>query len=155
AGRAEPHLGAHRLHDLLHHARHLRGDTARRSHQRDARRARFAREGDARDRHPAPAQSRLGRLRALLPARARDPRRRSAARSKRGAGAAERGRPMTADTAHRPVALPSPRPALRAARAIGRATLTYGLPVATFILLWELWSDAFGVPQLFPSPRAT
>ena len=62
---------------------------------------------------------------------------------------------MTADAARRHVDLPSPRPALRAARAIGRAALTYGLPVATFILLWELWSDAFAVPQLFPSPRAT
>ena len=44
---------------------------------------------------------------------------------------------------------------LRASRAIGRAAITYGLPFGTFLLLWELWSDAFGVPQLFPSPRAT
>jgi NitT/TauT family transport system permease protein len=40
-------------------------------------------------------------------------------------------------------------------RTVGRALVTFGLPIATFILLWELWSDAFGVPQLFPSPRAT
>lgn len=40
-------------------------------------------------------------------------------------------------------------------KAAGRAALTYGLPTASFILLWELWSDVFGVPQLFPSPRAT
>ena len=43
----------------------------------------------------------------------------------------------------------------RASRAVARAALTYGLPIATFVLLWELWSDAFGVPQLFPSPRVT
>ena len=47
------------------------------------------------------------------------------------------------------------RPLSRAVRAVGRALLTYGLPIGTFLLLWELWSDAFGVPQLFPSPRAT
>jgi NitT/TauT family transport system permease protein len=61
---------------------------------------------------------------------------------------------MTARTAPAP-ALASPRPASRVARAVARAAITYGLPVATFILAWELWSDAFGVPQLFPSPRAT
>jgi NitT/TauT family transport system permease protein len=60
---------------------------------------------------------------------------------------------MTARTA------PAPAPTLaapsRAMRAVARAAITYGVPVATFILLWELWADAFGVPQLFPSPRAT
>jgi NitT/TauT family transport system permease protein len=43
--------------------------------------------------------------------------------------------------------------------ALGRKTAlhlaTYGLPVLAFLAAWELWSDAFGVPQLFPSPRAT
>lgn len=63
---------------------------------------------------------------------------------------------MTARTAEVLVAsLASARTGSRAARAVGRAAITYGLPVATFILLWELWADAFGVPQLFPSPRAT
>jgi ABC-type nitrate/sulfonate/bicarbonate transport system permease component len=47
------------------------------------------------------------------------------------------------------------RPIARYARAIVRTAVTYGLPIGAFILLWELWSDAFGVPQLFPSPRKT
>lgn len=51
--------------------------------------------------------------------------------------------------------LATQRPLTRLSRGIGRAIFTYGLPIGTFILLWELWSDAFGVPQLFPSPRAT
>ena len=33
--------------------------------------------------------------------------------------------------------------------------LTYGLPIVVFLAAWELWSDAFGVPQLFPSPLTT
>jgi len=49
----------------------------------------------------------------------------------------------------------SPRAVSRAMRALGGALLTYGVPIATFILLWEAWSDVYGVPQLFPSPRAT
>src|SRR5689334_25089033 len=61
--------------------------------------------------------------------------------------------PRVAATTAPPLA-PS-RSASRIGRAIGRAMVTYGLPIGTFLLLWELWSDAFGVPQLFPSPRAT
>ena len=62
---------------------------------------------------------------------------------------------MTVRAAESPSPLAVPRPLARYARAIGRTALTYGLPIGAFILLWELWSDAFGVPQLFPSPRAT
>jgi NitT/TauT family transport system permease protein len=62
---------------------------------------------------------------------------------------------MTAHVADSPSPLAASRPLVRYARAIGRSALTYGLPIGAFILLWELWSDAFGVPQLFPSPRAT
>jgi len=52
-------------------------------------------------------------------------------------------------------AMASPRGVSRALRLLGGGLLTYGLPIATFLFLWELWSDAYGVPQLFPSPRAT
>jgi NitT/TauT family transport system permease protein len=63
---------------------------------------------------------------------------------------------VTARTADPPAPhLVTPPAWVRALRAFGRAALTYGLPIATFIALWELWSDTFGVPQLFPSPRAT
>jgi NitT/TauT family transport system permease protein len=63
---------------------------------------------------------------------------------------------MTARAAASPAsALTPPHPMARLCRSAGRAICTYGLPIATFILLWELLSDAFGVPQLFPSPRAT
>lgn len=63
---------------------------------------------------------------------------------------------MTARAATSPTPpLTTQRPLTRLSRGIGRAIFTYGLPIGTFILLWELWSDAFGVPQLFPSPRAT
>ena len=63
---------------------------------------------------------------------------------------------MTARTAEAaPASLGYARTGSRALRIFGRAAITYGLPVATFVLLWELWADAFGVPQLFPSPRAT
>ena len=63
---------------------------------------------------------------------------------------------MTARTADTPApSLVTPPAWLRAVRALARAAVTYGLPIAAFIALWELWSDTFGVPQLFPSPRAT
>jgi NitT/TauT family transport system permease protein len=43
----------------------------------------------------------------------------------------------------------------RAARAAAKGVLSYAVPIAVFILLWQVWSDSFGVPQLFPSPWQT
>jgi NitT/TauT family transport system permease protein len=63
---------------------------------------------------------------------------------------------MTARASVTPIVpAPARRPVSRVTRALTRASVTYGLPIGAFVLLWELWSDAFGVPQLFPSPRAT
>ena len=36
-----------------------------------------------------------------------------------------------------------------------RGALTYGLPFAAFLIAWQLFSDAFGVPALFPPPTTT
>jgi NitT/TauT family transport system permease protein len=36
-----------------------------------------------------------------------------------------------------------------------RGTLTYGLPFIGFLIAWQLFSDAFGVPALFPPPTTT
>jgi NitT/TauT family transport system permease protein len=47
------------------------------------------------------------------------------------------------------------RPLARIARRTAQALLYYGVPIAAFVVLWQLWSAAFAVPQLFPSPWQT
>ncbi len=49
----------------------------------------------------------------------------------------------------------APRTPRHAARRVVDAFVWYALPIATFVVLWQLWSAAFGVPQLFPSPWQT
>lgn len=43
----------------------------------------------------------------------------------------------------------------RAAGVLAKGIASYVVPIAAFILLWQVWSNAFGVPQLFPSPWQT
>lgn len=47
------------------------------------------------------------------------------------------------------------RPSGRFAQRTARAAVSYGVPIAAFVALWQLWSAVFGVPQLFPSPWQT
>ncbi len=43
----------------------------------------------------------------------------------------------------------------RLVHVAARSALTYALPIGVFIVLWQVWSDVYGVPQLFPPPSTT
>ena len=38
---------------------------------------------------------------------------------------------------------------------LGRGAVSYGIPFLIFLVGWQLFSDAFGVPELFPPPTKT
>ena len=47
------------------------------------------------------------------------------------------------------------RQAIRIGQAIVRYGLSVGISFGAFLLIWQLWSQAYGVPALFPPPATT